>query len=69
MEAIAFRAIQTANIQRTNLLIKIRMLLYTIKLAFKGKLKYSHALRYLKRLLLFINKMTLNKYIKVNETR
>lgn len=66
MEGIEYKTIQTANISRTNHLIKLRMLLYATSLVIMGKLKLKNLLRYLKRLLLFINKMTLNKYIKVN---
>jgi len=66
METMIVPRIRVANSFRTNLMIKLRMLLYSIYLLFRGDLKTKNFSRYLRRLLLFIGKMKGNKYVKLS---
>jgi MoaA/NifB/PqqE/SkfB family radical SAM enzyme len=61
-----FKAIRGRQRSLLELWIKIRVLFYFTSLVFKGELKARRYFRVLKRLLFFLSKMGLNKFVKTS---
>jgi len=59
--------IKAASVKKSNVIIKIRMIIYSLYLVGTGSLAPGRFFSYLRRLLIFINKMKGNKYIKLKK--
>ncbi|MEN8224606.1 MAG: radical SAM protein [Bacteroidota bacterium] len=66
METMMSKRVKAMNTARMNIIIETRMVLHSIGLVVRGSLKPGHFFRYLKRLLIFIQKMDGNKYVKLS---
>jgi len=66
METMISSRIRVIGTHSANALIKMSMLIYSLYLIISGQLKVKKLIPYLKRLLIFINKMQGNKYVWIN---